>query len=241
MTIVFGHRGAAGTYPENTLLSFQAAFDEGAKGIELDVQLASDGTVVVIHDEKIDRTTTGKGYVKDFTYHQLRKFDASFKFHDQYGFVPIPSLQEVLEWVKPLDLLINIELKNGIIEYPTLEEKVLELINEFQIENRVIISSFNHYSLKKCKIISKNVETAILYMEGLYEPWSYATTVEANALHPYIPAATAEITRKAQLNGFSVRPFTVNDESIMKRLFNEQVAGFFTDYPRRAMEVYKML
>lgn len=87
---VIGHRGAAGTFPENTMISFKEAARVGAHGIELDVHMTKDGELAVIHDEKVDRTTNGKGYVKDFTYQDLQKLDASYKFKKSMEYVKFP-------------------------------------------------------------------------------------------------------------------------------------------------------
>jgi glycerophosphoryl diester phosphodiesterase len=120
-TKIFGHRGSMGTMPENTLLGFSHALDCGVDGIELDVQLTKDGELVVIHDEKIDRTTDGTGYVKDYTLHELKQFSAGVKFSDLELFDKnvwclerIPTLEEVLELITPYQIELNIELKTNI-------------------------------------------------------------------------------------------------------------------------------
>lgn len=77
--LVWAHRGASGYAPENTLAAFQEAVDMGADGVELDIQLTKDGEMVVIHDETVDRTTNGKGWVKDYTFEDLRKLDATYQ------------------------------------------------------------------------------------------------------------------------------------------------------------------
>lgn len=238
MTLIFGHRGAAGTFPENTMLSFDAAVKAGAHGIELDVQMTKDGVVVVIHDETVDRTTNGKGFIKDLDYKELTMLDASYSFPQFSGKARIPTLEEVLEWaVAYPSLFVNIELKNGIVEYSKLEEKTIELVSKYKLEDNVILSSFNHYSLVKCKSISDEIKTAVLYMEGLYKPWKYAQSIGAQGLHPYFHAAKKQIINEAQSFGIDVRPFTVNDSSVMKQLFNDQVAAFITDFPERALEL----
>ena len=120
MTKIFAHRGASAYAPENTLPAFELAERQGADGIELDVQLTKDGEVAVIHDEKIDRTGTGEGFVRDFTLAELK----SLSFHNQmeeYRGVKIPTLREVLELVKPGNMAVNIELKTGIFWYPGIE------------------------------------------------------------------------------------------------------------------------
>lgn len=96
----------------------------GADGIENDVHLTKDGVVVIIHDERVDRTTDGTGWVKDFTYEELAKLDASYTFKE-YGFQHIPTLREYLELVKDKDIITNIELKTGVFEYDGIEKKVI--------------------------------------------------------------------------------------------------------------------
>ena len=113
----FAHRGFSGKYPENTMLAFQKAFETGADGIELDVQLTKDGEVVIIHDETVDRTTDGTGYVRDYPLEVLQKLDASYLYKKEVGFWPIPTLREYCEWVCEKDLVTNIELKTSVFEY----------------------------------------------------------------------------------------------------------------------------
>ena len=127
MTKNFAHRGFSGKYPENTLLAFSKAIEEGVDGIENDVHLTKDGVLVVMHDELVDRTTNGKGYIKDKTYEELAQLDASYIFKE-YGPQKVPTLREYLELVKDTDIITNIELKTGVFEYPGIEQKVLSLI-----------------------------------------------------------------------------------------------------------------
>ncbi len=237
MSYIFGHRGAAGNYPENTMLSFIAARETGADGIELDVQMTKDGELVVIHDETVDRTTNGTGFVNNFTYKELAKLDASYTYSQYQGKAYIPSLVEVLEWAAESGVLLNIELKNGVIDYPGIEEKTIELIYKYKLEKNVFISSFNHYSLVDCKQISNEIETAILYMEGLYKPWEYAASIGATGLHPHYIAARKEIITQAQSSGIAVRPFTVNEKHIMKQLVESGCTAFITDYPELAVSL----
>ena len=140
----FAHRGFSGKYPENTMLAFEKAVEAGADGIELDVQLTKDGEIVIIHDETIDRTTDGKGFVADYTYEELKKFDASYIYTGKMGFNKIPALREYFEFVKDKNIVTNIELKTGINEYFGIEEKVWGLIKEYNLAEKIIISSFNH-------------------------------------------------------------------------------------------------
>ena len=114
---VFAHRGCSGTRPENTFVSFKQAATTGCYGIELDVQLTKDGKMVILHDEKIDRTSDGTGFVRDYTYEELLKFDFSAEFVGQFGRNTIPLMEEYLDWVSGTDLVTNIELKNSVCYY----------------------------------------------------------------------------------------------------------------------------
>ncbi|MFX3625145.1 MAG: glycerophosphodiester phosphodiesterase [Ectobacillus sp.] len=240
MTLIFGHRGAAGTYPENTMLSFQAAERFGADGIELDVQMTKDKTVVVIHDETVNRTTNGKGAVKSYTYEKLSLLDASYKFGDKTGFCAIPALEDVLKWLCTNRLFVNIELKNNKIAYRGLEEEVITLVRKYELEDRTILSSFNHHSMAKCHEIAPDIETAVLYRAGLYSPWVYAKKIGAKAIHPnykYIVDAIVELTLA---NNVAVRPYTVNEEEDMKRLMQIGVSAIVTDYPEKARKILQV-
>lgn len=238
-TEIFGHRGSAGTHPENTMISFKEAARVGADGIELDVQMTKDGELVIIHDETVNRTTNGKGWVKDFTLEEIKKLDASYKFKDKYGFCEIPTLKDVFDWARLNNILINVELKNGLVQYKMLEEKTISLIKEYKFEKRVILSSFNHYGMVKCRQLSPTIEIALLFMEGIYEPWDYAKRLHANSIHPYHPVAKKEIVMESQKNGIKVRPFTVNDEKQMKKFASYPCAGIITDYPEKAIQLLK--
>ncbi|WP_062356017.1 glycerophosphodiester phosphodiesterase [Bacillus kwashiorkori] len=237
MTLIFAHRGASGTYPENTMLAFHEAERVKADGIELDVQLTKDGEIVIIHDDKVDRTTDGKGYVKDFTLKQIKKFNAAANFDKGKYKEPIPTLEEFLLWFKETEMICNIELKTTTITNQDLEDKVIALINKYQLEERIIISSFNHYSIVYCYRIAPNIETAPLYMEGLYMPWVYAQSIKAKAIHPYHKVTPDELVTLAQQNGIHVRPFTVNKKHDMKRFLKVKANAIITDYPEIALKL----
>jgi glycerophosphoryl diester phosphodiesterase len=235
MTFVFAHRGSAGTHPENTMEAFKEGERVGADGLELDVQLSKDGEIVVIHDETVDRTTNGKGFIKDLSWKEIRKLDASFKYKKFLKKARIPALREVFEWMAANGMVCNIELKNGVIPYPHLEEKVISLINEFGYQNRTIISSFNHYSIVQCYRLNPNIEIAPLYSNGLFMPWVYAQSIHARSIHPNIKVAPDALIVDSMKAGVDVRPYTINDEALMKRLFNINCSAIITDYPEKAV------
>lgn len=231
MTINYAHRGASGYYPENTMLAFEKAIEMGCTGIETDVQMTRDGVLVLIHDEMVNRTTNGVGLVKDFTYEQLIKFDAGTWFQEGFVGCRIPRLDELIHLIKNTDIILNIEIKTGVIEYPDIEEKIIENIYKHELQKRVILSSFNHYSMVKCKEISKEIKTGLLFMEGLYKPYDYVKYVGADAMHPYFYAVRKEIIKEAKEEGIEINTFTVNDKNYMKYFFELDLDGIITNYP----------
>jgi glycerophosphoryl diester phosphodiesterase len=238
VTLIFAHRGSAGTHPENTMDAFLEAERVGADGIELDVQLTKDGEVVVIHDETVDRTTNGKGYIKDSHLKDLRKLHANYTFKKKFfNKQKIPTLIEVFDWMKDNSLVCNIELKNSIMDYEGMEEKVVKMINEYGYSDRIIISSFNHYSIVACKRLDPTIEIAPLYSTGLYMPWVYARSLGAKGIHPNQKVATDEIISASIRNGIEVRPYTVNKAHQLKRLFNINCSAIVTDYPEKAIKM----
>lgn len=224
MVINYAHRGASGYCPENTMASFRKAVELGCDGVETDVQMTSDGVMMLIHDEMVDRTTDGKGLVKSFSYKALRSLNAGDN-------ETIPTAEELLVFAKENHIRINFELKTGIVIYPGIEEKLIEMVYRYDMQNNVIFSSFNHYSMFHCKEITKEIKTGLLYMEGLYQPEIYCKSVNADALHPYFYAVNGEIIANAKKAGIIVNPFTVNDENVMKKLIAEGADGIITNYP----------
>lgn len=184
---VYAHRGASAYAPENTLPAFRLAEEQGADGIELDVHLTKDGELVVIHDEKLDRTTNGTGLVKDYTLAELKTFCAD---NGMPGFADarIPTLREVLEQVKPGRMLVNIELKTGILWYEGIEKKTLDLVAELGMQDRIIYSSFNHYSIAEVRRLAPDAQTAYLFGDIPCDIEQYAAR---RGVGGCIPASTA--------------------------------------------------
>ena len=143
--INFAHRGFKGRYPENTLLAFKKAIEVGADGIEFDVHFSKDGELVIIHDETLERTTDGQGLVKEKTLKELKNLNAS-KLYPEIKQQEILTLREYFDFAKDLDIMTNIELKTSIITYEGIENEVYKLIKEYNLGEKIIVSSFNHNS-----------------------------------------------------------------------------------------------
>src|SRR5699024_588799 len=225
---ILAHRGASAYAPENTLEAFRLAMEQGADGIELDVQMTKDGELVVIHDETIDRVSNGNGAVRDYTLEELKQFSVSNHF-EQYPDVKIPTLREVLELVKPGTMEINIELKTGIYWYPQIEQKVLELVKEEGMEERIIYSSFNHYSVQKIRELSPEAETAYLIGDVMLDVADYTRNTGIKGLHPALfHVKMADFLKEYKESGIALRVWTVNDKDQIRWLIDEGVDAVIT-------------
>lgn len=242
MTKNFAHRGFSGKYPENTLLAFEKAVEAGAQGIELDVQLTKDGEIVIIHDETIDRTTDGKGEVVSYTYEELKKFDASYIYRGQMGFNKIPTLREYFELIKDTDIITNIELKTGINEYLGIEKKVWDMICEYNLADRVIISSFNHYSILRMKAIAPKIKCGLLSETWIIDAGKYTRNLGVECYHPHFTNMTKEIVKEIKAQGIEINTFTVNKEKDIRDMIEKGidiVIGNFPDLTKQIIEEYK--
>ena len=237
-TKVIAHRGASGYAPENTLEAFLLAIEQGADGIELDVQLSRDGIPVVIHDETIDRVTDRTGNVKDYTLQELKELTVLKDRFPQYSQSKIPTLKEVLEAVKSSAIQVNIELKTGIYWYPDIEKKVAEIVEETGMKEKIIYSSFNHYSVQRIKEIVPDAETAYLYSDVILNVEDYARKTKVDGLHPAVyHVKMADFLKGYIESGLNVRVWTVNEEADMKALTEAGVTAVITNYPDVAARI----
>lgn len=140
------HRGLSKRYPENTMLAFKRALEAGFDGIETDVQMTRDGVLVLCHDEKINRTSTGKGYLKDYTYQQLLQYNFNYKFDTQ---VTILTLDELLELIAGTHKILNLEIKDT--ESEGIERAIALAVKQHHLEDQVVFSSVSLESLIKIR------------------------------------------------------------------------------------------
>jgi glycerophosphoryl diester phosphodiesterase len=226
------HRGASGTFPENTLSAFRAAIAAGADMCELDVQLTRDAAVVVIHDETVNRTTDGAGEVAALTLEEIQRLDAGAKFKG--GKVKgerIPTLDEVFA-VTSGKCGLNIELKGGGVEAQVAA--IMQARNAFADS---IVSSFNWDYLKKIQTLHFNIRIALLAEEKPVDLMMNAVAMRAHAINPRWDMVTADLCRAAHERGLKVYTWTVDADARMRALAECGVDGIMTNYPERLRTV----
>lgn len=210
---VFGHRGAPAHRAENSLASFSYALTHGADGIETDVQRTLDGELVVMHDERIDRTTDGVGAIADMTYTELSSY------HLANG-EPIPKFADVLRIIAPTTAQFNLELKTNKVRYAGIEAEVLTMMTQFGMRERTLYSSFNPDSLVTIHKLDAHLKLALI--TGRKEPPRW------EELRPLVVA----LHSKYNLTNLDIdqRIWTINDLDYLRVLTQRpRVVGIFTD------------
>lgn len=229
---IFAHRGYSGCYPENTMLAFHKAVETGCDGIELDVQLTKDGTVVIIHDEKLDRTTTGCGSVKDFTYDEIRTLDAAKAWNGKFHKELIPSFEEYCEWAATTPLVTNIEFKTSKVYYPDIEKKTIEIIAKHGLEKKVLFSSFNHLSILEAKKIAPSIPVgAIGEKQGFASAGAYCKHWGFEFYHPSHKSLNNAAIKELNDNGIGTNVWNINGMAELEKMVEWNVAGIFTNFP----------
>ncbi len=231
--MIFAHRGASHIYPENTLPAFREAIRRGANGLELDVHLTKDGYPVVVHDEHLNRTTTGKGLVKNYTLKEIKELSAGSWFDSRYSHFKVPTLEEVFEKAQSYPVLLNIEIKNVLIRYDNIEKEIIRLIKKYDFLQRVILSSFNPESIKLIHSIESRISTGLLYFGKLADPWVMAHEFGAKVIQPPIDAINPHFVQNCRHSGLLVCPYNVNQWREIVRAVESGVDGMVTLYPER--------
>jgi glycerophosphoryl diester phosphodiesterase len=212
-----GHRGARAYEPENTIRSFARAIELGVNAVELDVRKTKDNELVVIHDDKVDRTTNGKGLVGELTLKEIKSFvtDKGEK---------IPTLEEALDFLDR-KVKILIELKEVGVE-----DKVMKIVKDEGLEDNVIIISFHEEALRRIREINDKVEMGLIYVKHK-DPIKAALDLKANYLLPMYKFVHSAFVKKAHQNGLKVIVWTINTPEEAHEYANKGVDGIASDRP----------
>ncbi|NOX66220.1 MAG: glycerophosphodiester phosphodiesterase [Chlorobi bacterium] len=242
---IIAHRGGSKLAPENTLAAYKNAIKLGVDMIEIDVHLSKDGKIIVIHDEKIDRTTNGKGTVKDMTLAEIRKYDAGGWFDEKFKGEKIPTLDEVMETLNGKVKLL-IEIKDGDELYPGLEKKVVETIHKYNAVDWVIVQSFNENSVLRVRKMDPSITTFYLLGRNFGDFYSNVAK-EVNAgdavikkydgIAPHYSMLDSEKVKIFHKAGFKVFTWTVDKPEDMKKIINMNVDGIITNSPDKLKEI----
>jgi glycerophosphoryl diester phosphodiesterase len=233
--VIIAHRGFRSRYPENTLTSFTAAIDAGAGMIELDVTLSSDRKPVVIHDDTLDRTTTGKGPVRQYSLAELKRLDAGSWFDPRFKGERIPTLGEVIDLIGNR-VLLNIEIKKNAYESDiaddSIEKQAVQLVKGAGCLDSVLFSSFRFAVLQNVLELEKRCRVGLLTQNPLSEnAWRRCKDFKPYSWNPDYRSVTEDRIQEMHGRNIRVFPYTVNSLSDAAHLVDMGVDGFFTDDP----------
>lgn len=232
--IKVGHRGAAGLSPENTFASFNTAIEHGMEYIELDIHMTKDGHLVVIHDDTINRTTNGKGRIRDFSIKELTTFEAGSWFHSDYSSERVPTLNEVLNrYNGKIGFLI--ELKKPSL-YPGMEEKLAEELKSLELTdiNKIIVQSFDRNSMKKFHSLLPNIPIGVLIKNrgiGISARTLIEISKYASYVNPKKTMVNRRVVKKIHSLGLKTMVWTVRSKKEADKFKRLGVDGIISDFP----------
>jgi len=235
---IFAHRGAMEEAPENTLVAFRLALEQGADGVELDVRLSADGEVVVLHDRFVDQMTNGSGKVDQLRLEELKRLDAGEKFDKKFQGEKIPTLREVFETIDH-QALYDIELKAYIDSSGRLAEKVVRLVREFDLQDRVLFSCYVPYPLVQVRQRMPDSEVGLIFLKGatgaaqrLVGNW-----LTSDVIVPAVEEVTKETISREHERNRKVIPFTANSAETIRQLAEWKADGIITERPALAVQI----
>jgi glycerophosphoryl diester phosphodiesterase len=236
--LVYGHRGAKAYAPMNTIPAYELAAEQGADGIELDVHLSKDGHLVIVHDFTVDETTDGEGTVTEMTLAELKALDAGSWFGSKFIGTRIPTLDEAFETVGQ-KLYINVEIKSKSSHSDGVEEALAACITRHNMQERVIVSSFNPHVVSRFRSVLPDVPLGFISYGTMVASQAMISPEDYEAYHLYFEKIDSTQMNLAKEHNHIVNTWTVNDPARARQLKLLGVNGIITDKPdviRAALE-----
>ena len=239
-TKILAHRGANRKAPQNTLPAFREAIRHGADGVEFDVQMSSDGQLVICHNLTVDATSNGSGYIANKTFEELRALDFGKWFSEAYEGTQIPTLEETLDCVKDMGVL-NVEMKHPLRNKVELTHKIVETVKAFGLQDKVVFSSFDFDMMLMVKQIDPSLKCGLLYDPLKTEcfdrrmvhncQWEVMKEYRMDALHPYYSLVNypPSYVLHAHSLGYMVNIWGISDEKTLEKYKGKGLDMIITD------------
>jgi len=252
--LVIAHQGGDGVWPGDTMYAFEKAVEIGADVLEMDAHITKDGHIVLMHDEKVDRTTDGTGLIEEMTLNELKQLDAAYKWSNDdeqtYPYrgqgIQVPTLAELFEKFSHLRYVIEIKLTQNPIDKP-----LCDLIRQYEMQDRVLIASFHDEAMQNFRKTCPEVATSAsrgevtkfvllgkVFLSGLVAPAYQSIQPPFDPKESLnIPIMTKRFIREAHAKNIHVEPWTVDDPELMKQYIEWGVDGIITDRPDLMVEI----
>jgi glycerophosphoryl diester phosphodiesterase len=236
---IIAHRGASGFTPENTIAAFELAVQLGAGFIETDLHLTRDARFVAIHDDTLERTSNGRGPVRDHTLAELRALDVGLWYDRQFAGQQIPTLEEILAFARKHDVVFYLEIKEGSAW--GMDHALVGALQSAENAARTVVISFDAPTLAPLPKIDPGVMMGLLVDKAQPDLVKTATDLGARQLCPRANLITREMVDRAHAADLQVVTWTVNDPAQMRSLIQTGVDGIMTDRPDRLRAVIEDL
>jgi glycerophosphoryl diester phosphodiesterase len=244
---VIAHRGASGHAPEITLEAYRIALEMHCDGVELDVQMLQDGTLIAFHDPEVTRTTDGSGRISEHTLESIKKLDAGSWFNKanpkkarpEYVGLRVPTLQEIFDLLRENPLEWFIEIKSPELYPENFEAAILALVCKNQLENRTRFLSFSARSLQKIKALNTSMHTTLLAYQTAPDPIASAQQAAADELGILYKIVTPAMIESAHKNNLLFSVWTVDQPEDMQRMIDMGVDCITSNYPDRLIQLLK--
>jgi glycerophosphoryl diester phosphodiesterase len=256
--LVIAHQGGDGVWPGDTMYAYEKAVEIGADVLEMDAHITKDSQIVLMHDEKVDRTTNGKGLIEELTLAELKQLDAAYQWSNggdktfpyRGQGIQVPTLEELFQKFPQIRYVIEIKLTKNPIDKP-----LCDLIHKYNMQEQVVIASFHDEAMQSFRTTCPEVATSAsrgevtkfvllgkVFLSGLVAP--HYQSIQP----PYDPSESMNIRimtrcfiRQAHAKNVAVEPWTVDDPALMKQYIEWGVDGIMTDRPDLMMKVLKEL
>jgi glycerophosphoryl diester phosphodiesterase len=238
MPRIIGHRGACGSAPENTLVSIRRAAEMGAKAVEVDATVSSDGIALLVHDTNLDRCSNGQGPVVLRTAAEIGTLDAGSWFASEFRGESIPRLEQALALVVSLGIKLNLEIKPTLGWEEVTVHSVAETLQQAMPPGMpILVSSMNLLALELFHALMPDMSLGLITTAAPKNWLQRLQRYHCQALHCHHAFASHELVDDIHAHGYRIHVYTVNDEGRARELFAMGVDAIFTDYPDRMLSL----
>ncbi len=236
---VVAHRGASGIAPENTLSSFEKAIHSGAHFIELDVRLTKDYIPIVLHDRHLERTTNGFGSISNYTFEEIRNFDSGSWFSEKFSGEKIPSLEEVINFVKN-KIYLNIELKTLDKNYQSAIDQIIETLEKNNYTDKTVFTSFHYKYLDYIRKVKPKIPIGVIKIpDDERLPSKICKDLGSQIYICEINELNEQIANDAHKNEIFLGIYSVDTEEQLEFVFNFKPKAIVTNFPDNIIKILK--
>lgn len=236
MSVILAHRGASKERPENTMAAFRRAEELNVFGLEMDVHLLPDGTMIVRHDDNLGRCENVSGSIYSLSGAEVQKIPVGKNHPGEFENETMPSFGELLQWLQTNRMFLNVEIKPGGF-LSEVGERTVEALEQYRMRERCIISSFDHHILREIKQRHPEYKVGILYSQPCGDVVDYCLKYGFDAIHPYYRLISEPLVRDCHRSGIAVNVWTVDEPDDIRRMIEWGVDSVISNDAAAAQQI----